>query len=35
MEEMILLKEKVEDITHLYEKKLGYCPSCIRIKKVV
>lgn len=34
MEEMILLKEKVEDITHLYEKNLDIAPALSELKKL-
>lgn len=34
MEEMILLKEKVEDITHLYEKNLDIAPVLSELKKL-
>lgn len=34
MEEMILLKEKVEDITHLYEKNLDIAPALSKLKKL-
>lgn len=34
MEEMFLLKEKVEDITHLYEKKSDIAPAVSELKKL-
>ena len=34
MEEMILLKEKVEDIPHLYEKNLDIAPALSELKKL-
>lgn len=34
MEEMFLLKEKVEDITHLYEKNSDIAPALSELKKL-
>ena len=34
MEEMFLLKEKVEDITHLYEKNSDITPAISELKKL-
>ena len=34
MEEMFLLKEKVEDITHLYEKNSDIAPAVSELKKL-
>lgn len=34
MEEMFLLKEKVEDITHLYEKSSDIAPALSELKKL-